>query len=64
MLNEDEPVDPPLTLVNLPHGLPPDLIGLFGVVATRVTVVEFQNRGAAHVHGLVFGGLQKKEFKE
>ena len=56
MLNEDEPVDP----LTLPHGLPPGLIGLFGVVATRVTVVEFQNRGAAHVHGLVFGGLQKK----
>ena len=62
MLNEDEPVDPPLTLVTLPHGLLPGLIGLFGVVATRVTVVELQHRGAAHVHGLVFGGLQ--EFKE
>ena len=49
MLNEDEPVDPPLTLVTLPHGLLPGLIGLFGVVATRVTVVELQNRGAAHV---------------
>ena len=59
MLNEDEPVGPPPTLVTLPHGLPPGLIGPFGVFATRVTVVELQNRGAAHVHGLVFGGSQE-----